>query len=150
MTEYTQGQNRNPAPHVPRPSVLWFGLFGAPAAWTVMFMVSYGMAAHSCYPQRTPLSTSTFGGLRVVLGALMLGALVVAAAAALVALNTWRATSNESPGTESSEAERTIATREARTHWMALGGILVSILFVFLILLSGVPVLLVPPCSYGA
>jgi hypothetical protein len=33
---------------------------------------------------------------------------------------------------------------------MALGGVIVSVLFLFLILLSGVPVLLVPPCSYGA
>jgi hypothetical protein len=132
-------------PRAPRPTALWFGLFGAPAAWAVMFMVSYGMSAHFCYPQDMPLSTSTFGGLRVVLGVVMLAAIVVAAAAAGIALKSWRATSNDAVG-----ILQALEMREGRAHWMALGGVLVSVLFLFLILLSGVPVLLVPPCSYGA
>ncbi len=131
-------------PH-PRLPALWFGLFGAPASWTVMFMVSYAMSAHFCYPQDTPLSTPTFGGLRGVIGAVVLGAIIVAASAGAVALEAWRATSNELPGAEGART-----SHDARARWMALGGMLVSILFLFLIALSGVPVLLVPPCSYGA
>jgi hypothetical protein len=150
MTEFSTRPDGHHALRAPRPSALWFGLFGAPAAWTVMFMVSYGMSAHFCYPKDTPLSTPTFGGLRAALGALLLGALIVAAAAGLVALETWRATNEKSSSTDPPGSERTIESPDGRTRWMALGGIFVSLLFVFLILLSGVPVLLVPPCSYGA
>ena len=132
-------------PSRPRLPALWFGLFGAPAAWTVMFMVSYAMSAHSCYPHDTPLSTPTLGGLRGLIAAVMMGAIVVAAAAGAVALAAWRATNDEVPGIEGARA-----SHEVRAHWMALGGMLVSILFLFLIALSGVPVLMVPPCSYGA
>ncbi len=131
-------------PPRPRLPALWFGLFGAPAAWTVMFMVSYAMSAHSCYPHDTPLSTPTFGGLRGLIGAVTMGAIIVAAAAGAVALASWRATNNDL-GVEGARTRH-----EARARWMALAGILVSILFLFLIALSGVPVLLVPPCSYGA
>jgi hypothetical protein len=132
-------------PRRPRPSALWFGLFGAPAAWAVMLMVSYGMSSHFCYPQDTPLPLSTFGALRATLGAVILAAGVVAAGAGLVALSAWRDTRVDLAGNS-----RSLEVRGGRPHWMALGGVLVSVLFLFLIVLSGVPVLLVPPCSYGA
>jgi hypothetical protein len=145
MTTRSPDERDHGAPHAPRATALWFGLFGAPAAWTLMFMASYGMAAHFCYPHDTPLSASTFAGLRAVIGGVLLGAIVVATAAALIAIKIWRAT-NDGPR----RTERTREPSEVRVRWMACGGILVSILFLFLILLSGVPVLVVPPCSYGA
>jgi hypothetical protein len=103
------------------------------------------MAAHFCYPQDTPLSAPTFGELRAAIGAVMLGAIVVATTATVIAAKTWRATNAGPQGADSARE-----TSEGRVRWMARGGVLVSILFLFLILLSGVPVLLVPPCSYGA
>jgi hypothetical protein len=145
VTEQARERTSGVTPRAPRLTALWFGLFGAPAAWTVMFMVSYGMSAHFCYPGDTPLTTSTFGGLRAALGAVVVAAIIVAAGAAVVALKSWRATTRDTAG-----VGRPLEMRATRPHWMALGGVLVSALFLFLILLSGVPVLLVPPCSYGA
>src|SRR5690349_17883888 len=76
-------------------AALWFGLLGAPAAWSVQTLVNLPLASHACFPQLYPLAASVTGGLRGVASVVSLGALIVCVAAAAVSWRTWRRTRGE-------------------------------------------------------
>ena len=61
----------HPAPAVRAltPAALWFGLFGAPVAWSLQLLASYALVAHGCYPDAEPMAMPVVPGLRtLVLG----------------------------------------------------------------------------------
>jgi len=74
----------HPAPHsaaVGRGS-LWFGLFGAPFFWSVQLIATYAVAAHTCFPQRVPLVTSSSPAAWNA-GAVVIGVALIGSVAAL-------------------------------------------------------------------
>lgn len=133
------------APHrgAARAGALWFGLFGAPLAWSLQLMVAYALAAHSCFPARAPLSRPTLGALDGIELALGAAALAVAAAAGVTALRSWRATRGEL----GHETGAMLEVGEGRTHFMAFAGVMTSALFLLAVLLNGASVLLLPACA---
>ena len=117
---------------------LAFGLFAGPVMWSIQELVSYSLAAQACYPGSAPLREPLIGGVGVFVALTTLVALVIAIAALLVSLRSWRAAGSVS------ELE---APDESRIRFLSLAGILVSALFILAIALNGVPVLLLSPCD---
>ena len=126
--------------------LLWFGLFGGPASWSIQLLVNYSLAAHFCYPRNVPLSTPTFGGLWMTLIAVSVLMSLTALAAGAAAASIWRKTREGTSGTH----ESVMGSDAARVRFMAYAGMLVSGLFLFAVLMSAFPLFIVPVCSYGA
>ncbi len=138
---------RHPSPHRHRvtPRALWFGLYGAPAAWSVQVLVGFAMSAHGCYPRAIPLASPVIG-VRAIALLVTAVAAGLAIAAGVTALVSWRTTREEMDGRE----EALLEIGDGRTRFMALSGVLVSILFLLAIGLSYLSIAVVPPCTYGA
>ncbi len=125
---------------------LWFAVLGGPAAWSIQLLVNYPLAAHFCYPRNVPLSKPTFGGLwtaLITVNAIMLLTTLAAGAAAIVI---WRSARDQATGPH----DPVLESGAGRVRYMAYAGMLVSGLFLFAILMSGLPLFIVPVCSYGA
>ena len=125
---------------------LWFGVFGGPAAWSLQLLINYPLMAHACYPGKVPLGAPTSGrawAIAVTVNALMI---LVALAAGATAISMWRRSRTQL----AEETKGLLENRPARTHFMAYSGMLVSALFLFALIMSAMPLFIVPPCSYGA
>lgn len=140
------GEPGHPAPA--RNSVgllpLWFGLFGAAAAWSVQEIVDYSIAAHTCYPRLYPLDAPTVGrgalwGITIAVSVAMLA---VGIAAGLSAVHAWRQTREETGG----HSSWALDTGEGRTRFMAMSGLLTSVVFVLGMLVHTATILSVSPC----
>jgi hypothetical protein len=126
-------------------AALWFGLFGAPAAWTVEFMVNYALVAHFCYPDGTPLAAPTWGGTRTLTILTSAAMCVVALLALSTAIHSWRETR---PDTDQDQKRHVAEVGEGRARFMALSGILVSGIFLFGVLMTALPTIFQPVCTY--
>lgn len=136
----------HPAPrhHLVGLPELWFGLFGAPAAWSAQLISNYALMGHFCYPRDTPLASPTFGGVRalsIVISAILL---LVGAAALATALHSWEAARYRRRAEHHEVAE----IGEGRTRFMAMAGILVSGIFVYALLMAGIPLIAMPVCVF--
>ncbi len=156
-------------------AALWFGIFAAPAAWSVQTLVNYSLAAHSCYPALTPRSTPLFGGMWTVTLIVSLVATAVGVAAGCYAYREWTRTRGETGASDgrgaadralqgsqqgggsggaggvraggTPDVRSALEIGEGRTRFMAMSGILTSIVFVAASLLHGLALFLVQPCG---
>lgn len=101
---------------------LWFGLVAGPLAWSLQELLGYGLSARACG------AAGTFGPAEMVVAG---AAIVVAGSALVVSRSSWR---------------RVGVDRES-DGFMALGGVLVSGLFLFGILMNLAAYFIVPPCA---
>ena len=134
-----------------RVSALAFGLFGAPAAWSVQTLVNLPVASHACFPNLAPLAAPTTA-VRGVAFAVSVAALVVCAAAAAVAWRAWTRTRGEHQdrsgrGARHGPEEALLETGEGRTRFLALAGVLTSLTFLLVSAVHTAAVFLVPPCG---
>jgi hypothetical protein len=144
----------HPAPERGRAGLpaLWFGLFGAPAAWAVQTLVNLPLVAHACFPALRPLPMPVVGGLRGMVFGVSLVVLVVAALATAVSWRSWSRTREEHQASSGSGARlyrstAALETGEGRTRFMALAGLMTSMTF---LLVSGAhlaTLFLVHPCG---
>jgi hypothetical protein len=125
------------------PAALWFGLFGAPAVWSLQLLASYALVAHGCYPDAEPMTMPVIPGLTTFVLGTGAAALAVALLAGGLAWRSWRTTRHEHQG----EHEALLEAGEGRRRFMALAGILLSAVFVLGIVMNAVPVLLLRPCG---
>jgi hypothetical protein len=136
---------------------LWFGLWGAPAAWSVQLVVDYPLAARACFPHRTPLPHPGgvgLHGITALVGITSLVALLgllVSLAAMAVAARSWRQSRDRSAGDgaisdDALEQDRMGAQPRARVRFMAAAGLMTSTLFAFGVILTGVSPALVSAC----
>jgi hypothetical protein len=128
-----------------RRMALWFGLFGAPALWSVQLMSGFAVSAHGCFPQSVPLTSATVG-VRAIVTLISVVAAAGAVAAGLIAHASWQGARDAASGSERAKLDG----RQERIRFMALGGMMMSALFLFAILLSFVSIAVVSPCTYGA
>jgi hypothetical protein len=137
MTNPALGQSGHPAPRrgiVPLP-MLWFGIFGAPAAWALQTIADYSLVSHYCFPGDAPVQSPTFHAVFGV-GVLISAVVVVVSVLALVtAIRSWSATRH---GHES-EHHELLEVGEGRAKFMAFAGVLLSVVFLFAVLMNALP-----------
>jgi hypothetical protein len=122
---------------------LWFGIFGAPVAWALELIAGYALIAHYCYPRNVPLRTPTFGGTQLT-GLIICIVLVLVGVSALVtSIHSWRETRRPV-----GEQHELLEVGEGRTRFMAFGGILLSVMFLFALIMSALPLLTNSLCMY--
>jgi hypothetical protein len=132
---------------------LWFGFLGAPLGWTLQTLANTAVASHGCFPQLFPLDKPATGSMRGILFAISVVAIVVGAAALAVSLGTWLRTRSEHQEKSGEGARRhdrstaALETGEGRTRFMALSGVLTSIVFLIVILAHTAAVFVVIPCG---
>jgi hypothetical protein len=146
----------HPAPerHRVTPFTLWFGLLGAPLAWSIQTLVNLPVSSHACFPRIEPLAVPGTGALRGILFVVSVGAIVIGIAALATAVHGWRLTRNEhqSRGGKGSEHDRGTAlaeTGEGRTRFMAAAGLMTSVTFLLVSVAHTVVVFFVVPACGG-
>lgn len=132
---------------------LWFGFLGAPLGWTLQTLANTAVASHGCYPQLHPLSSPMTGAMRGILFVISIVAIVAGVAAFAVSLSTWRRTNDEHQeksgegARQHNQSTAALETGEGRTRFMAMSGVLTSIVFLVVILAHTVAVFVVTPCG---
>jgi hypothetical protein len=116
---------------LPLPFLLWFGLLGAPLAWTVQHIFGFGLTQAACSlasrGSSVPVDSLT---LVATIVATAIG--VLAGAAAVAAFVATRDAGTELPG--------------ARIQFLATVGVVVTPIFLCIVLMSGISVLVLPEC----
>jgi len=153
MADHSRG-SAHPAPARGDVSsaLLWFGLAGGPAAWTVQTLVDLAVAAHGCYPRLFPLAAPMLAGLRGIVITVSIAALIVCVAAGLVAFRTWGKIRHEHQGSSGAGEKHgpsaaLLETGEGRTRFLALSGLMTSIVFTIAVLAHTVSIFIVGPCA---
>jgi hypothetical protein len=132
---------------------LWFGFLCAPLGWALQTLANTAIAAHGCYPGLSPLDAPMTGAMRGILFVISIVAIIAAVAALAVSFSTWSRTRSEhqkESGRGVRRHERSTAaleTGEGRTRFMALSGVLTSIVFLIVILAHTAAVFVVTPCG---
>lgn len=133
----------HPAPHRDRaPYVsLAFGLFAAPIGWALHLLVNYSIAGQNCVGASAAATASAQGAHSVIL-LIDLAAVILSVVAGAVAYDLWKKTREEKAG----DAHRLVQAGEGRTRFLALCGILTSILFGLAVIVDVLGILVGPPC----
>ena len=127
---------------------LWFGLLGAPAAWSLHVLGATALNSTACI---APLPSRAPTGLRLgsAPGVVLLGmtglALLIAVLALLTALISWEKARSR-PG-ELGETGELLEIGEGRTSFMALSGVLLGALFTCVLIANAVAIVAIPQCQ---
>jgi hypothetical protein len=122
--------------------VLWFGIFGAPAAWALQTIVDYSLVSHYCFPGQTPVRSPSFSGVRGTAFVVSSVVIVVALVAMITAFRSWGATRHG----HSAEHHELLEVGEGRTRFMAFAGVLLSAVFLFAVLMNALPLITNSAC----
>ncbi|WP_255217824.1 hypothetical protein [Paraburkholderia mimosarum] len=125
------------------PLMIVFGMLGAAAAWVMQTETGQTLAAQGCYPHRAALPAPQWSWLMPVLQAMSVMALLVGVAGVWVAWRSWRVTRDARPDPAPAISE----TTAGRTRFLAMAGLLLSLLFAVGLVATGLAVVLVSPCS---
>jgi hypothetical protein len=123
------------------------GLFGAPLAWLAQMSLSEPLAAQACYPNTTPLNAPqlpvALPSLQVILALITGAALIIGIVSTMLAWSAMRQTHHQS----NASAGDTVEHGGGRAGFLATVAVMAGLLFVVAILITGLAVLLVSPCS---
>lgn len=125
------------------PLAMLFGLFGAAAVWFFQTAFGEALTAQACFTHRTFVADSHWTWLSVTAGAVTACALLLGIAGVGVAWHNWRAMRD----THSDAVRRALDTGHGRRQFLALAGVLFSLLFLVGLVAAGLAELLVSPCS---
>ena len=111
-----------------RELALWTGILAGPIVWLVSFEANFALAPWACVTR----------GKLALYGVSIL-ALLFAAASGLVAWREWKVAGERAPG----DGEGALP----RIRIMALGGVLLSVLFFLVILAQAIPEVILKACD---
>jgi hypothetical protein len=134
----------HPAPHRTRARLfwLWFGIFAAPLAWNLQLLIGSAVSGHVCYPALDPLGPQAGGQFPWQMGVVDVLCIVVALVALAVSVVHWRRVHEEKQG----GGGHLLDQGEGRTRFMAMLGILNSLLFLVALLFASAHLFFFPPC----
>jgi len=120
-------------PKSPASPLMWFAVVGAPLAWVAEFALGYWATQSKCSVpgQAWNVHLNAWGIV------LMAVAFVVAGAAGLTALGLFR-------GTKDAEVEE--SPPAGRVRFLAMVGMTVTVLFAFIIIMTGLGIVILPDC----
>ena len=130
---------RTPSLNVPTGVLSWFGLLGAPLAWAAQFVVGYWLTEIGCSvggDRGLPVDAWT-----VAVTAVAAALAVLAAVAAITMFRETRQVAGEGGSEE--------PPPKGRVHFLATVGIVIAPLFLFIIVMSGVGVVVLEDCRQG-
>lgn len=110
---------------------VWYGVVGAPAAWTVQHVLGYGVTEAACGPAGRQWGVPIATWSAVAMGV----AVAIALGGLLAAFSVFRATESEAPAPE------------GRRHFLGVVGMTVSPLFACIILMSGIGSIVLDTCQ---
>jgi hypothetical protein len=119
--------------------LMWFGLLGAPLAWTLQFLFGFGLTELACNPGGD--RGAAVDGLTLIATAL---AASVALLAELSAFKVFRDT-RQVEGAGGSEEP----PPKGRVHFLATLGLLLGPLFFSIIVMNGVGAIVLANCHQG-
>jgi hypothetical protein len=124
---------------------LLFALLAPPLAWAIHLVSNYAFSSNACYPGRSPRNAPLpgFDWLWGLLIAVDLTSMVICVAAALVALRSWPANSEEIRQTASPLLE----LGEDRTRFLAIWGVIIGSGFFIAVLFDFVGLWVLPICG---
>jgi len=114
---------------------MWFGLLGAPAAWTAQHVAGIWLTIGQCHDGTAGPSWRVHLDAWVI--AVTATAAVVAVLAGLSAALAWRSTR---------DADDDDAPPSGRIHFLGIVGLTISPLFLAIILMSGLATVFLPQC----
>lgn len=123
--------------------MMLFGLLGAAAAWVLQTEIGETLAAQACFPHRTALAVPQWSWLMPALNVMSIVALLVGIAGVWVSWRGWRMTRAARPDPASAGSD----SGAGRTRFLAMAGLILSLLFLVGLVATGLAVLLVSPCS---
>ncbi|HEY4101687.1 MAG TPA: hypothetical protein VGM20_12515 [Gemmatimonadales bacterium] len=125
---------------MPLPSTtrLWFGVAAAPAAWAVAEYAGYGFAGRACQP---PAGHAAAAVLPITVAMIILGAIGVAVAYDNVQRTVPRRADTMVDAADSRDAS------VGRTRFMALGGMMASVLFLLGTVFFVLPAIITRGCA---
>jgi hypothetical protein len=137
---------RHPSPHRHRLSLwaAWFGILGAPVAWSLQQLINPPMFAHGCFPKDAPLTESIWRNSGSVAFTVELAALLVCVLSGVVAWRNWQRTRGEKEGS----GHHLIEAGDGRSRFMAMVGMICSGLFLLAVVVTAGLSYLVAGC-YG-
>ena len=117
--------------------LLWFGILGAPLAWTAQVIFAPDLAEILCYTGARQSGQGEVYGLplRPVLTVFSAALALIAVAGIVVSFSCWRRTKGRD------------ATPGQRARWMALSGIFVSTLFLLAMVINFFPLGMLGACE---
>jgi len=135
----------HPSPHRERVGLWssWFALLAAPHAWALQLLINSALTGYACYPQDVPLDAPIWTGVRTTMAIVEAAAIVLSLAGAWIAWRNWRRTREEKPGS----GQRLMEAGDGRTRFMAMSGMMVSVLFGVAIAFSWIQSALLPGCG---
>jgi hypothetical protein len=116
----------------------WFGLLGAPLAWTLQFLFGLTLSEAACNEAGTRWDVPVDGPTV----AATVAAAIIAVLAGLAALAAFRET-RHARGKGGAEEEPPLG----RVHFLATVGVVISPLFLFIIVMNGVGVAVLANCQ---
>jgi hypothetical protein len=122
---------------------MWFGILGAPTAWSVQQLVNAPLFAHGCYPKDVPITAPIWGNAGVVALAVELVAIIVCVLAGLVAWRSWGRTRGEKEGS----GHHLMESGDGRSRFMAMVGLICSGLFLLATVFATGILYMVQPCN---
>jgi hypothetical protein len=139
------GTSTQPAPHRHRAEfrVLLFGAAAAPLVWMGHLWLSYGLSSRTCFPADMANAGVSGAGLRDALLAFDAGAIVVTLIALAVSYRSWRTTRAETSG----RVEHTVEIGEGRTRFLAVWGMISSLMFLVAVVFAAIASVMVPLCG---
>ncbi|MEP7245342.1 MAG: hypothetical protein ABI885_16935 [Gammaproteobacteria bacterium] len=106
-------------------------------------LVNVSLVGRACYPGDVPLAAPLWPHLIGIAAWVEIVAIAVCVAALIVAFGNWRRSLNEKPG----DAHQLLGGGDGRTRFMALSGMIASVLFLIATGLAALNLAGVAPCG---
>jgi hypothetical protein len=138
-------QGVHASPHRDRvsPWAMWFGILGAPVAWSLQELIDVPLFAHGCFPKDVPIAEPIWVHAGSVALAVELVAVMVCVVAGLAAWRNWRRTRTEKGGS----GHHLLEAGDGRSRFMAMVGMICSGLFLLATVVSIAFLYVVSPCN---
>jgi hypothetical protein len=124
-----------------RPAARWFGLGGAPIAWSVLQLVVYPIAARACFPHAVPLAQPGIAHVGTITTVASVVALVVGLMALRTSMHNVRVT-RAAAGDPSAPPDEV----EGPWYFLAYAGVVASVVFSLGIVMTALAPLVGSPC----
>ena len=139
--------SHHPAPHRDRVSSLEsvFGLLGGPGAWFIQLCAGYTLASWPCFPldERRVLPLRNYDWTLEAIIAVSIGAILIAAASAIVSWNALRRTRDEAKG----DHRHLLEVGTGRTRFLAMWGTALGSVFALVSAMTTIAFWVLPRCA---